>query len=171
MKKNLIFLTATLFITLTARGQNLFFFGEKSYPCTETFTLQSNSNSNDLKLIFAKDGTTAVIGVSIKTMTEVLISGKLIIYLDDAAVITCDDKGKYEYVDHIASTMYYLTNEQLSKMKNSNINTVRYSLKSSEGRMSPEEGNFSASNKVTSTKKDSSTKIDVAASLTEFFDK
>jgi len=56
MIKNLIILTATMFIGLTAKGQNLFLFGEKSYPCTETVTLQSNSDEyfiNDLNVLFA----------------------------------------------------------------------------------------------------------------------
>ena len=169
MKKILIILTATLFITLTVKGQDLFFFGEKSYPCTETFTLHSNSNSNDLNVIFAKDESTALIGVSIKTIAEVLFSEKLIIYLDDGTVITCIDNEGHDYVDRITSAMYSLTNEQLSKMKNSNINTIRYTLKSALGFPSPGEGNFSASNEGTSTKKGSSNKTDVPAILIKFF--
>ncbi len=69
MKKILIFLIATLFITLTSIGQDFFFIGENSYPCTETFTLQSNSDDsyvNDLNVLFGKDGTTVLFIVSIK---------------------------------------------------------------------------------------------------------
>ena len=169
MKKILIILTAMLFITIRVKGQDLFFFGEKSYPCTETFTLHSNSNSNDLNVIFAKDGSTALIGVSIKTIAEVLFNEKLIIYLDDGTVITCMDSGGHDYVDRITSAVYYLTNEQLSKMKKSNINTVRYTLKSAFDYPAPGEGNFSASNEGSSTKKGSSSKTDVPAILTKFF--
>jgi hypothetical protein len=166
MKKILIILTATLFITLTAKGQNLFFFGEESYPCTETFTLQSNSNSDDVNVVIAKDGKTALFIVSTKPSRESLIRGKLIIYLDDGTVVTCDDREKYDYVDNIASSVYYLTNEQLSKMKNSNINTVRYSLNS---RYDITDENFSASNKDRSTIIGSRGKTDVPALITEFF--
>jgi len=169
MKKILIIITATLFITLTVKGQDLFFFGEKSYPCTLTFTLHSNSNTNDLKVIFAKDQSTALIGVSIKTIAEVLFSEKLIIYLDDGTVITCMDNRGHDYVDRITSAVYSLTNEQLIKMKNSNINTVRYTLKSTTGYPAPGEGTFSASNEGVSTKKGSSTKTDISAILTKFF--
>ena len=163
MKKILIILTATLFITLTVKGQNLFFIGEESYPCTETITLQTNSQSaivSDLKVLFAKDGTTGLIVVGARTLTEVFISGKLIIYLDDGAVITCKNRVKYDYIDNIAKSVYNLTNEQLSKMKNSNINTVRYELKSDKSYGSGEDGNYSASNKGTQTK----------TLITEFFD-
>lgn len=68
MKKILIILSATLFISLTAKGQNLFFFGENSYPSTETITLQSNSDDiNNLNVLFAKDGTTTLFVVSVKS--------------------------------------------------------------------------------------------------------
>ncbi len=161
MKKILIILTATLFITLTVKGQNLFFIGEESYPCTETITLQSNSDKSyiyDLNVLFAKQGTLGLIVVSTKTINKVLISGKLIIYLDDGTVITCNDTQKSDYVDEIASTVYYFTIKDLIKMKNSNINTVRYTLKPQRSALV--EGEFSASNKGTPTK----------TLITEFFD-
>jgi len=154
MKNILIILTATLFFALTAKGQNLFFIGENSYPCTETFTFQANSDKyyiNDLNVLIAKDGKTALFVVSTETI-DVLIRGKLVIYLDDGTVITLTDNGNYDYVDKIASAVYYLTNEELNKMKNSNINTVRYKLEDEGGRSSIHGGNFSASNKGTPTK-------------------
>jgi hypothetical protein len=148
MKKTLLILIVTLFATIAANGQNLFFIGEKSYPCTETFTLESNSNSrlNDLDILIAKDGTKGLFVVSIETIKGMLIRGKLIIYLDDGTVITCIDKGKYDYVDNVATTVYYLTADQLTKMKNNNINTVRYTLKCRDCYYSSDKGNFSASN-------------------------
>ena len=165
MKKALLILTATMIFTLTVKGQKLFFFGENSYPCTETFTLQSNSGSNNLKVRFAKDVETALIGVSIKkSKIELVMTGNVIIYLDDGTVITCEDKGRHDYVDNTAYAVYYLTNEQLEKMKNSNINTVRYALKSSDGySYSPEAGSFSASNK------ERSVNTDFPALVTDFF--
>jgi hypothetical protein len=164
MNKILIIVTATLFITLTAKGQDLFLIGEQSYPCTKTFTLKSNSDEfyiNDLNVLFAKDGKAALFGVSTKTK-DVLIRGKLIIYLDDGTVITLTDKGNYNYVDKIASAVYYLTNEELSKMKSSNIKAVRYTLEREDGMASPFGGNFSASNKGPS-------KIDFTAIVSGFF--
>lgn len=169
MKKLLIILTTTLFITLTVYGQNLLFFGENSYPCTETITLESKANSNDLKILFARDGTKPLFVVRIAAREEVVFSGKLIIYLDDGTVISCIDKGNHDYVDGFASALYSLTNEQLSKMKNSNINTVRYELKPGPRNPGIGEGNFTASNYGSSTKKESSKKIDFPALLTKFF--
>ncbi len=165
MKKTLIFLTATLFITLTTTGQDFFFIGENSYPCTETFTLKSNSDDpdvDDLSILFGKDGTKGVFLVSTKTVSTVRISEKLIIYLDDGTVISCIDKGINDNVDDITSSAYYLTDEELIKMKNSNINKVRYEIRCAECFMSPMEGTFSASNKGNS-------RTDFPAVITEFF--
>ena len=162
MKKNLFILTATLFITLAAKGQNLFFIGENSYACTETITLQSNTDKyyiNDLNVLFAKQGTLGLIVVSAKTI-DVLFRGKIIIYLDDGTVITCNDSQISDYVDKIASAIYYFKIEDLSKMKNSNINTVRYTLEDEYGNVGAFGGNFSASNRGTPTK----------TIITEFFD-
>lgn len=163
MKRILLISMASLLIALTAKSQNLFFFGENSYPCTETIKLQSNSYSSDLHLLFAKDGKSPLIGVSTHTVTEVLIKGKLIIYLADGTVITCDDNGEYDLVDNIASTIYYLTDEQLSRMKTSNIHTVRFTLKSSTGFPVFDEGSYSASNSAKSAK------MDVPSLIADFF--
>lgn len=149
MKKIPIILVSMLYFTLTANGQNLFFIGENSYPCTESFALQSNlDDGEDLNVLFAKDGATAVIAVTTKSSLQgTIISGKLIIYLDDGNVITCMDRGETYYVDDTAKAVYSLTNDQLNKMKNSNINTIRYTLKI----YNIKEVNRSASNKAIST--------------------
>jgi hypothetical protein len=72
LKKIWIITTVVLFINLTAKGQNLFLIGERSYPCTKTITLESNADSGyDLNVCVAKDGNAGLIGVSTKsTMGE-----------------------------------------------------------------------------------------------------
>ncbi|NNC94016.1 MAG: energy transducer TonB [Chitinophagales bacterium] len=128
MKQTLIFLTVMLFM-LPLTAQDFFFHGEKSYPCTEVFGLQSNSgDSEGLQILFAKDGSKALIIVRKESLFELTISGKLIIYLEDGTVISCIDRGLNDYVDNIASSVYYLTDEELTKMANSNINAIRYKL-------------------------------------------
>jgi hypothetical protein len=165
MKKILILLFVALSFTLKSNGQNFFFIGDKSYPSTEIFTLKSNSDHsdiNDLKVLFAKDGTTGLLIVTTKTVSTVRISEKLIIYLDDGTVISCIDKGISDNVDDIASTAYHLTDEEMIKMKKSNINTVRYVIKCAKCLISPLEGNYSASNK-------GSSKTDFPTIITNFF--
>lgn len=149
MIRNLTILIVILFTTLTVNGQNLFFIGEKSYPCTESIALQSNKNDRaDLNVLFAKDNNKAYFVVETKPSLNSDFSGKLIIYLDDGTVITCNDISESDYVDDIAKAVYSLTKEQLGKMKRSNINTVRYTLNV----LGVKEVNQSASNKGNSTK-------------------
>ena len=127
-------------------------------------TYATNSDEfyiNDLNVLFAKDEKTPLLVVSTETI-DVLIRGKLIIYLDNGTVLTLTEKGNYDYVDKIASTVFYLTNEELNKMKKSNINTVRYSLELEDNGVTPFGGNFTASNK-------GRTKTDFPALITEFF--
>ena len=162
MKKTLILLFVTLFFTPIANGQNFFFIGENSYPSTETFTLQSNSENNDLDVLFAKDEAKGLIIVSSKLVSTVRIRGKLIIYLDNGTVISSDDEVINDNVDDIASSVYSLTNEDLSKLKNSNINTIRYQIKCAECLTNLLEGNHSASNK-------GSSRTDFPVVITEFF--
>ncbi len=150
MNKILIILATTLLFTLTTNAQRFFFLGEKSYPSTKTFKLQSNSDDSDIKdlnITFAKEGASFIIIVSTKTVSTVRIKEKLIIYLEDGSVISCIDKGINDNVDDIASSAYYLTADELIKLKNSNITTIRYVLKCATCLMSPLEGIYSASNK------------------------
>jgi superfamily II helicase len=166
MNKILILVILAITHTIDTNGQNLVFIGENSFPSTETFTLKSNSDSdriNDLNLVFAKDGTNSLLIVSSKLVRTVRISGKLIIYLNDGTVITSIDKGINDNVDDIAISAYYLTNEELEKMKKSNINTVRYEIKCAECISNPLfEGNYSASNK-------GSSKTDFAKVISNFY--
>lgn len=149
-----------LCLTLIIQGQSLFIFGDKSYPCTETYSLLSNSGSNNLNIVFGKDGTKALIGVSLEITTMPSSIGNIIIYLNDGTVINCEDRGNNDYVDDIVSTLCNLNDEQIGKLKNSNINTIRYTLKSRifEGK----ETDYSASNK-------GNQRINFPSIITEFY--
>ena len=167
MKRILLLVILAISFSLETNGQNLVFIGENSYPSTETFSLQSNSDDdyiNDLKLVFAKDGDKVLLVVSSKLASTVRISEKLIIYLDDGTVITCIDKGIKDNVDDIAISADHLTSEELNKLKKSNINTIRYIIKCAECLANPlYEGNYSASNK-------GSSKTDFTKVVSEFYD-
>jgi len=144
-------MTLTLAYAINVNGQNFAFIGENSYPSTESFTLKSNSDDvdkGDLRLMFAKDGTTFLIVVSSKLTDVVKIAEKLIIYLEDGTVISCTDRGINDNVDDIAISAYHLTTEEIKKMKNSNINTIRYEIVCPVcGPYNSWEGVYSASNK------------------------
>jgi len=154
MKSYLISVCLSITLSLTTYGQNFVFIGESSYPSTEKYTLKSNSdkeNINDLKLVFAKEGENALIVVSTKLNGAVKIAEKLIIYLEDGSVISCVDRDINDNVDGIAITAYYLTQSELSKLKNSNINIIRYEIVCPVcGQFNSWEGTYSASNRESS---------------------
>ncbi|NRB58310.1 MAG: hypothetical protein HRU50_00040 [Winogradskyella sp.] len=173
MIKSLL-ITVLVGIQSICYGQNLFLIGEKSYPCTETFVLDSNMGflNEGLSVLIAKDGNKGMIVVSKKvTSTNDRIKGKLIIYLDDGTVISCIDGNKNDMVDNITSSVYFLTNEELNKMKSSNIYSIRYSIKCVDCVFSTSDGDYSVSNKDSDsgdliTKK----RTDVPSLIRELFD-
>ena len=86
-------------------AQNFTFIGENSYPSTERFKLQSNSDKeeiSDLNVVLAKERETSLVIVSSKLTDVVKIANKLIIYLDDGTVISCTDRGINDNVDDVA---------------------------------------------------------------------
>ena len=167
MKRLVFILTLVLAFSAKMNAQNFTFIGENSYPSTERFELQSNSDKEEisnLNLVFAKDGISPIIIVSSKLTDVVKIANKLIIYLDDGTVISCTDRGINDNVDDIATSAYRLTPSEISKMKKSNINTVRYEIVCPIcGVFNIWEGVYSASNKESS-------KTDFTEVVEQFFE-
>ncbi|MDM9632127.1 energy transducer TonB [Robiginitalea aurantiaca] len=155
MNKSLKILFVAFFVALSTNGQNLFFIGENSFPSTETIILSSNSSGEeDLNISFAKAENNGLITLDRKVdLGE--FGGKLIIYLSNGNVISCDEVELSEIVDGRARAVYFFTNEQLNQLKGSNLLRVRYTLKYLV------EKNYSASNKDAQTDK----------IITAFFDK
>ena len=132
-------------------AQNLFFIGSKSYPSTGSFDLLIKTDYGEeetLGCLIAKNISTGFFVISRKTMTGSVIKGNAVIYLDDGSVITLLDKGRRDYVDGTSTNVYTLTAAEIIKLKNSIINTVRFSIKCPQEPhcYSSEDGNFTASN-------------------------
>ena len=105
MKRIVFIITLVLAFSINTTAQNFTFIGENSYPSTERFVLQSNSDKEDigdLNVVFAKDEETALVIVSSKLTDFVKIANKLIIYLDDGSVVSCTDRGINDNVDDVA---------------------------------------------------------------------
>ena len=154
MKRLVLILTLVLAFSVNTNAQNFTFIGENSYPSTERFVLQSNSDKEEisnLNLVFAKDGISPMIIVSSKLTDVVKIANKLIIYLDDGTVISCTDRGINDNVDDVATSAYRLASSEISKMTKSNINTIRFEIVCPVcGPFNLWEGVYSASNKGSS---------------------
>jgi hypothetical protein len=155
MNKLLYILSVSLFITVTTNSQNLFFIGENSYPSSVTCTLHANSyDAEDLDVVLARDGETGLFVVITESNFGENFSEKLIIYLEDGTVISCNKRTASDYIDGKAKAVYSLTGEQLKSLMNSNIHTVRYTLEieSDRGLISNMKWNWSATNKGIQTK-------------------
>ena len=154
MKRIIITLILGLALAAQVKAQNFTFIGENSYPSTERFELVSNSDKEDignLNLVFAKDKISPLIIVSSKLTDVVKIANKLIIYLDDGTVISCTDRGINDNVDDVATSAYRLSASEISKMKGSNLNTIRFEIVCPIcGVFNAWEGVYSASNKGSS---------------------
>lgn len=139
-----------LFMTLlnNVHGQNLFFIGNKSFPCSGSFKLQvGNDTYGMLSCLVAKNGTSGLFVISKEVQTHSEIRGNAIIYLDDGNVITLIDKGKRDLVDNTSTNVYNLTLPEIDKLKNSIINTVRFTIKCpGVDCISTEDGNFTGKN-------------------------
>lgn len=156
------------FTFLTA--QDLFFIGEKAYPSTESFKFLGNGElmSHDLSITIAKNGEAGLIAFTTPILGGgVRIKGKALIYLDDATQITCIDRNQFDFVDDKATTIYSLTKEEVLKLKSTNINTIRFTLKCYECMSSSEEGDFTASNRTYNFR--SGGKTDVSSLVRELF--
>lgn len=151
MRRRIFILLVILLPFYSAKGQNSYFIGKKAYSCTPEITLQSNSelsNGYDLNVVIIKNGQSGMIAVSTDNTGEgVRIKGNILIYLDNNTIIPCVDRGKFDQVNNTTTTLYYLTKEEIKKMMESNINTIRFSLKCYSCIMATNEGNYSASNK------------------------
>jgi uncharacterized protein (TIGR02145 family) len=141
-----LFLT---FIQFTYGQNNTFFLGEKSYPCSKVIGLYPQSDKGrELDVIIAKNGQAGMLVLRTKLYSKnTKIYGKILIYLEDNTVITCIDRGIYDYVDNIATTVYSLTNSEISKMHHSNISSIRFSVKCPTCIHNSEDGAFLVYNK------------------------
>lgn len=156
MHKILIISILAFCTSQPVNGQNLFLIGEKSYPCTNAIKLDSNTDDgSDLDVDFAMEGNFGLIGVSRKGMPGEEFAGKLIIYLVDGSVLTCNESEVTERIDDQAKAVYSLTVDQLNKLKTSNVQKVKYTMI-----LHHEEKNFSASN----------TGVKTNAIISDFFD-
>lgn len=113
-------------------SSNSLFIGNKSYPSSDTYSLNSGDfiKEKEIQICFAKDADKGIIAFAVNNsfMPTTRVKNKLILYLDNNEVITCVDRGKFDIVDDYATTLYYLTKEEINKLKKSNISTIRYTV-------------------------------------------
>ena len=76
-----------------------------------------------------------------------IISGTVYIYLADNSIITCSDKGIRENIDHQIISYYTFTALEMTKLKKTNIQSLRFNINGNKKKFSSQIGNFTALNK------------------------
>lgn len=141
MKPTLLLIFLILFHFI-GRAQNTFIVGERSYQTTPEFKLHQISDgiggyqmkSDPIKIAFGPEGDGAILIVSKNIFQyQSKFIGKLLIYLEDNTVITCQDRGFNDIVNNLVSKVYFLTSSELKKLRESNINGIRYSFSDAIG--------------------------------------
>ena len=118
-----------LFVPLLSFNQEFFYLGDKSYESSYECSMKSNSprDRDDVKIRFVKgENNNKFIVVSKKYFIESYITDKLNIYLKNGNVITVNDAYKYDYFDSTMVSIYKLNDDDISKMLNAYINSIRF---------------------------------------------
>lgn len=109
-----------------------FFIGEKTYPCTKEYYFPSDFGSDcfsfkNLKFFLVRDNLKGMIVFKDNSC----ISGTTLLYLDDNTIIKLMDKNTRDEVNNICYSVYYFTESEITKLKLTNVRSIRYNI--SEG--------------------------------------
>ena len=134
MVRKLLFIL--LFIPLVSFGQDLFFIGESSYQSTQKAVLKSDVYGEDLTILFAKNNDSKYIVAQTDRIIAFKFVDKLLVYLNNGDVISLPSPVKTDYVNETTTGMYLLSDENVNKLKETNINSIAYSLRYANGQNS-----------------------------------
>ena len=122
-------LLLTIIFVQNSIAQGIFFIGDNTYPCTKAYKFPiecfNDERYNNLKLFFVKDGSK---GMVVFEKKNDIVCGTILFYLEDNSIIKLYDKNKFDFVNGIYSSIYYLTASEIEKLKKLNINTIRYNI-------------------------------------------
>ena len=133
--KKLLALAVLLGINFNnAFSQGNFFIGDKIYPCSKELILQEGTmTGRKLSIRIIKNNKKAFLAVKSAAMTSGLsngkggkIEGKMLLYLDNQTIIVLIDRGAFDKVNGVYTTIYNLTESEVKKLCETNISSVRY---------------------------------------------
>ena len=110
------------------------YIGDVKYPVSNMATIYQSATVVQLTFVKMNDKNVMFVDArkSIKTIEDKDIiyycTGMLKIHLDDETIISCSDTKWYSFINDKGSTGYFLTDNELKKMKNSNIKFIVYNM-------------------------------------------
>ena len=118
-----------IIILVVSSINNLFsqiYIGNKSYKSTIAFNFTKNGNgwglNNNVNVTIAKrNNSQGMIMLSLPQYSGGSLRKGVIIYLDDGTAISCVDRGLFDDEDDRTLGVWYLTANEINKMKHSDI--------------------------------------------------
>ena len=139
-----------LFISITARSQEIMTLKAKNYKATSVwnFITPNYALTNEVKVQIAKTENGGILKLSAATTnTNFILSGTVYVYLSDNSFISCTDKGIFENSQNTLNSYFVFTAAEMTKLKQSNIASIRFNIKGTSNDFSSQTGNFTAINK------------------------
>jgi|GEM_PF-3226911 hypothetical protein len=111
---------------------NSIYIGETSYPSTSTWTFSNDYFLKTLNVTVAIHPTTGGF-LMLETSTsfpQEKISGTILLYLANNTVIKCIDRGIKDHVNGKSIALYKFTEEEMKKLAQNRITSIRFSARS-----------------------------------------
>ncbi|MFV8342978.1 hypothetical protein [Flavobacterium sp. XS2P39] len=149
--KILLFLLCIATIAATSQ-ETLSFKGSKPYRATNSwsFICEKYALTGAASIQIAKTEKGGILKLAVETTNPAFnIAGTSYIYLADNFIITCSDKGIRENKENQIVSYYSLSPLEMNKIKNIDIQSIRFNIKGNSGKYSSQTGNFTAVNQKT----------------------
>ena len=150
MQGRLIVIAVLLFSISGIAQQTMAFKGSKNYPETQTwdFLCEQYAMTGIVHVQVSKTEDGGALKLSVETSNPTfVIGGTVYVYLADHSLITCLDKAVRESNGNQIAGYYKLSASETKKMKASDIESIRFWIKGTQGVFSSQTGNFTALNK------------------------
>ncbi len=129
--------------TMTVQGRP-YTASPKWYFICERYAL-----SGDTGIRIAKTDKGGMLEISVPTTSsEDYIGGTVYVYLADHSFITCTDKGLRQNDGKMLTSFYAFSPTEYAKLKKTDIQSLRFTIKGVKKRFDNQVGNFTAENKV-----------------------
>ncbi|MFM2368305.1 MAG: hypothetical protein RL619_605 [Bacteroidota bacterium] len=173
-QKVLLFLLFIATISATSQ-ETMSFKGSKPYRATNSwnFICENYALTGATTVQIAKTEKGGILKLTVETTNPAFnIAGIVYVYLTDNIVITCSDKGIRENTGNQIVSYYSFSPLEMNKIKNTDIQSIRFNIKGISSKFNSQTGNFTAVNRKTyfSTASDKTKKnYDTASEITALY--
>lgn len=124
--------------------------GAKTYQATNeyTFICEKYAYTGEVKVQIAKTDKGGILKLTISIPDDQLkIAGGVYVDLSNGDVIACTDKNIKENDEGKTTSYYYFTPSEFSKLKKTDIKSIRFIITGDSGKFGNQTGYFTAKNK------------------------